>query len=74
MANAFQVGDVVQLKSGGPKMTVEAADNDAISDEPLVFCVWFEKEKKHTSFFKPATLDKVDAQGQNAQPARLVRG
>lgn len=48
----FQVGDVVQLKSGGPRMTVEAVD------EGLVDCVWFEKQKAHRNAFNAALLVK----------------
>lgn len=34
--STFQPGDVVQLKSGGPRMTVET------SDETLTSCTWFD--------------------------------
>ena len=37
MANSFKVGDVVELKSGGPKMTV--AETGAASGS--VLCHWF---------------------------------
>lgn len=33
---AFEIGDVVALKAGGPPMTIEACDE-------LVSCVWFSK-------------------------------
>ncbi len=52
MANTFQVGDVVQLRSGGPKMTVIAAGPDG-NGKPEVWCTWFpEKNGKpeHGSF------------------------
>ena len=40
----FKVGDVVQLKSGGPTMTVtDVAGTDAVS------CVWFDSNNKETS-------------------------
>ena len=43
---AFKVGDVVRLKSGGPKMTVvEAKEDDSIE------CQWFaSNEPKHETF------------------------
>ena len=38
MANQFKLGDVVQLKSGGPKMTV----NQLLGrDRQLLGCSWF---------------------------------
>ena len=43
--NVFKVGDIVRLKSGGPKMTVyEIADDD----EDMIYCRWF-VEKKHAA-------------------------
>jgi uncharacterized protein YodC (DUF2158 family) len=37
----FQPGDLVVLKSGGPKMTVEKIGN--VNRDRAVFCTWFEK-------------------------------
>ena len=50
MSNTFNVGDVVQLKSGGPSMTVGEVDG---AD---VWCVWFDKTEKKTGSFNAATL------------------
>ena len=51
----IKAGDVVQLKSGGPKMTVEWLENEEAN------CVWFEqgKEGKHpvSRKFNIATLE-----------------
>lgn len=49
----FAVGDVVRLKSGGPKMAVEEISPDGVS------CSWFEKERR-TGRFNPATLVRVE--------------
>lgn len=38
----FKQGDIVLLKSGGPKMTVESAG------DTKVLCVWHDKEKEVT--------------------------
>jgi uncharacterized protein YodC (DUF2158 family) len=59
----FQVGDVVQLKSGGPKMTVDGYEDG------LVVCVWFEKTDRKSSPFREATLMMYRAPG----PIRVVR-
>lgn len=70
---AFVIGDVVELKSGGPKMTVQkiigsstnktenfayhAAGN---SDGDLV-CQWFVGTKIESAIFKPETLKLVNS-------------
>ena len=58
----FSSGDVVQLKSGGPKMTVKHIGT--ILGEEEVVCVWFEeigKRHVHTEkSFNPNTLKKAD--------------
>lgn len=49
----FQTGDVVQLKSGGPKMTVSTLKDGE------VWCVWFDKDNAPQSrVFKPEVLDR----------------
>ena len=45
MAEKFKVGDVVLLKSGGPKMTVTAVL------EKVVHTAWFAGSKKETGPF-----------------------
>ncbi len=52
MADTFKVGQVVQLKSGGPKMTVSGFSN---IDES-VYCTWFAGAKKEHGSFPPDTL------------------
>jgi len=49
----IKVGDIVQLKSGGPFMTVNStADGN-------VFCIWFSDEKECRSFgFRADVLQK----------------
>lgn len=53
---AFTVGDVVQLKSGGPKMTVSRVDeNNARS----FWCVWFDDEQStQAACFNDVVLKK----------------
>ena len=41
MAHKFKSGDVVKLKSGGPKMTVAMVTED--DDCAIVHCSWFDK-------------------------------
>jgi uncharacterized protein YodC (DUF2158 family) len=58
----FGVGDVVRLKSGGPKMTVvlEMATSRG-SKADVVTCQWFfdSEGKVHAGNFRPATLVRV---------------
>jgi uncharacterized protein YodC (DUF2158 family) len=53
---SFIVGTTVRLRSGGPRMTIQAIDGDAVT------CVWFDK----------ATLRRAEfATGMLEDPARL---
>lgn len=53
MATTFNPGDVVQLRSGGPQMTVTGLDDDSRYD-----CTWFDsKGEQKWGTFKPETLD-----------------
>jgi len=51
----FKSGDQVQLKSGGPIMTVEH-----YASEKAVLCIWFEKGEgdKKSATFNEDTLKK----------------
>ncbi|MFW6253920.1 MAG: YodC family protein [Chitinivibrionales bacterium] len=53
MSEQFEVGQVVQLKSGGQKMTIEE-----IEDGGYVSCVWFEGSIVQRGTFAAATLQK----------------
>jgi uncharacterized protein YodC (DUF2158 family) len=41
----YKEGDVVRLKSGGPKMVVDRVKYFS-DDSASVYCVWFENNKK----------------------------
>jgi uncharacterized protein YodC (DUF2158 family) len=56
---AFQVGDTVKLKSGGPLMTVDHVDGDGQGPEVQVSCVWFDKTTKKQSVFKTGLLASI---------------
>ena len=55
MSDQFKVGDVVQLKSGGPKMTVTQVGNHELYG-PTVWCVWFVGTKQEKGTFPPGSL------------------
>ncbi len=51
---SFNVGDTVQLKSGGPDMTVTRIGT--AGGEPMVWCAWFEGTKDAYALFPPEAL------------------
>ena len=51
----FEIGDVVQLRSGGPKMTVHGLVSDGD-----VICQWFEGNEVHEESFPKEALRKVE--------------
>ena len=55
MADVFKDGDLVELKSGGPKMTYggKAMYGDAL-------CYWFEGTKRQCEKFPYAVLRRVE--------------
>ena len=58
----FNVGEVVQLKSGGPLMTIQAIGDYSLSKglNPGVLCVWFDDKKKVEDVFHPEALERYD--------------
>jgi uncharacterized protein YodC (DUF2158 family) len=56
MPNAFNLGDVVKLKSGGPPMTVTAMGRDAHGN-PEVTCSWFNAVKPRSAAWPPEALE-----------------
>jgi uncharacterized protein YodC (DUF2158 family) len=53
----FRVGDVVQLKSGGPDMTVSH-----ILPSGNMFCVWFDGSEKREETFPPEGLHLAETE------------
>jgi uncharacterized protein YodC (DUF2158 family) len=59
----INIGDVVRLKSGGPKMTVNGIqESNEIEKRNLVHCVWFEEGiiRPEGRVFHPDALEKVE--------------
>ena len=50
----FAVGDVVRLKSGGPRMTVLSANGEDVQ------CVWFEGSTRVQGHFTQAGLKMAE--------------
>jgi uncharacterized protein YodC (DUF2158 family) len=51
----FEIGDVVQLRSGGPKLTIHGL----VSDGDVV-CQWFEGNVVHEESFPKEALKKIE--------------
>ncbi len=56
----FKKGDVVQLKSGSPKMTVEDSGDFGFGRGYSVKYTWFDGSKKVENLFDPMTLKIVN--------------
>ena len=58
--NEFKAGDVVRLKSGGPRMTVKWSGKTMTIEEG-VCCTWFEQPKNvlKEEVFEAITLAKA---------------
>ena len=65
----LKAGDVVKLKSGGPKMTVEGTESNPAG----ILCTWFDKADKKSSCFQPEALEPVGKGQKEAAPKRPKR-
>jgi uncharacterized protein YodC (DUF2158 family) len=52
----FKAGDTVQLKSGGPVMTIEQVATPAHASYKAAWCQWFEKTKLEKGVFPLTSL------------------
>lgn len=57
MTHKYKPGDIVQLKSGGPSMTVSTADMDGNG----YACEWFKGASKERAHFYEETLKVYEA-------------
>lgn len=70
MADTFKVGDVVVLKSGGPKMTVTQFGS-ATDGEARVWTAWFDGENNKNASFPAAS---VEIWKESEATTRIKRG
>jgi uncharacterized protein YodC (DUF2158 family) len=61
MAGEISAGATVQLKSGGPIMTVEQVGERSMGGGTAAWCQWFEKNKLTTGVFPLTSLNVVEA-------------
>jgi len=56
----FNVGDVVELKSGGPAMVIAKIEKDTYNSNYYTECVWADDSKNiHQRSFVSAVLRKI---------------
>jgi uncharacterized protein YodC (DUF2158 family) len=58
MASDFKPGDVVKLKSGGPKMTIDGIDD--YTGGRFAKCPWFDGTMNKEKLFSLASLKHVE--------------
>ena len=51
----LKIGDVVELKSGGPDMTIKSIDENG----DFIHCQWFSGDKVEVGHFPPDSLQLV---------------
>jgi uncharacterized protein YodC (DUF2158 family) len=60
MEHDFKEGDVVQLKSGGPKMTIAGIGKYGMgADHDSANCVWFDGPNQKSHVFELHSLNKI---------------
>lgn len=59
MSDEIKAGDVVQLKSGGPPMTVASVGEQAWGGGQGVWCEWFDGKKPMKEVFAPAAVKVI---------------
>lgn len=60
MGRLYKQGDIVQLKSGGPQMTVnDYAWHGNYKSEDTVVCIWFDGTKRKTAEFHQDTVKQA---------------
>jgi len=64
MNEQWKEGDVVQLKSGGPRMIVDRVVHFS-DDSTSVYCVWFDDTEKNEGNFPPNGLEKYAEAGHS---------
>jgi uncharacterized protein YodC (DUF2158 family) len=59
MADEIKAGDVVRLKSGGPKMTVQKVE--PWDGATRAWCEWFINDRNQSGGFPLSSLKRVDS-------------
>jgi uncharacterized protein YodC (DUF2158 family) len=60
MSAALDIGDLVQLRDGGPWMTISEVDKDQ-SGHRRVHCTWVEGRHQKFRVYRPSVLEKLNS-------------
>jgi uncharacterized protein YodC (DUF2158 family) len=63
----FEVGDVIALKSGGPRMTIKRIHEREDAAQGGYYCAWFVDGKLHNGFFPSETVVRALDENQRVQ-------
>jgi uncharacterized protein YodC (DUF2158 family) len=67
----FKIGDVVILKSGGPRMTIQnIGEYLSIFHKQALSCIWFEGAKKNEDIFHPDSVEHYERPNINVNLGR----
>ena len=70
----FKSGDLVELKSGGPVMTIDTVNTDILDDNKItgILCVWFVGEKLERVRFDPGAIEPAGTQQRPAKKSETL--
>ncbi len=63
----FKIGDLVQLKSGGPTMTIIGMVPSDYNPTAMI-CMWYVGDERKREEFAPATLKKAETVDKRSPP------
>ncbi len=62
LSEKLQIGDLVQIKSGGPRMTVSSPQGIyGYDSQESVHCVWFNGSTRLEELFAAEYLEKIES-------------
>lgn len=66
MSNVFQVGQLVEPRSGGPKMTIVSVAEDKIQE--AYYCTWFRGAEQQFGEFLGEALTVIKGDQEPSKP------
>ena len=60
MDEEYKVGDIVRLKCGGPRMTIDKLGTFSGGSAKEAKCLWFAEDKIQSAVFPIVAVEKVE--------------